>query len=370
MAMPGTRIRESSAFVFSWWWGEMKDLLPGWLIGNGGVRHDRIVLQVEDGELVCLRCHGNHNNHNINELDRIAANDADPADQQAFVATLYSHMHDKAGTKLRLTENCIVRRRISLPAAALQNLRQVLAFEMDRHTPFQAADVYYDYRVLDKTDAGLTVELIAVPRDTLDGWVDKLAGMGIKLGSVDVLSAGENTHQICRDADINLLPDEQRPPPTDRALTPLNLGLAVVAGVLLVVVLAMPLFRMHDAVAGLQAQTDAARVRAEEVAELRDQLNNRIEEIRKLLNNKNGSPPVIELFAELARILPDDTWLRSTELKGGKFLIQGESAAASSLLGLIEASPIFGGASFVSPVTQNPATGRERFQISLQAGQG
>ena len=38
----------------------------------------------------------------------------------------------------------VLRRRVALPIEAAENLREVLAFEMDRHTPFKANDVAYD----------------------------------------------------------------------------------------------------------------------------------------------------------------------------------------------------------------------------------
>ena len=50
------------------------------------------------------------------------------------------------------TDEALVRR-VTMPAATEENLRQVLGFEMDRLTPFRADDVYFDYRVVSRDAA-------------------------------------------------------------------------------------------------------------------------------------------------------------------------------------------------------------------------
>ena len=71
---------------------------------------------------------------------------------------------------LALAESQVLRRTVELPAAASENLREVLGFEMDRHTPFKAEDVYLDHRVLgqDGQRKRMTIELLVVPRRVAD----------------------------------------------------------------------------------------------------------------------------------------------------------------------------------------------------------
>lgn len=342
-------------------------MLPDRWTHRVGGGPDRVVLQIESGELIGLY----YSAEGVgSEFNRVAVEGADPGVEQAFAATVRSRLDDKTGAVLLLSSHSVVRRRLSLPAATLQNLRQVLAFEMDHHTPFRAEDVYYDFHLLDQNGGTLTLELIAAPRVTVDGWIERLAAMGIPLSGVGVMPADQDRGESCSDCDIDLLPDECRPDGQEGVLNRVNVSLAAVVALLVVLVLAIPLIQMHSALEDLQAQVGAARVRAEEVAALRDQLQARVEEMQQLVNRKHQTAPMVELFAELARILPDHTWLRNVQVKTGKFLIQGESESASGLLGLIGNSPHFNGMSFVSPVTQNPLNGRERFQISLQAEEG
>src|SRR5690606_13012263 len=49
---------------------------------------------------------------------------------------------------LLLPANAGLRRRLALPSAAAERLRDVTAFEIDRQTPFSAADVHHDARIV------------------------------------------------------------------------------------------------------------------------------------------------------------------------------------------------------------------------------
>jgi len=80
----------------------------------------------------------------------------------------------------------VLTRTLSLPAAAEDNLRQVLSFEMDRQTPFKADQIYFDSRVLGRDASGrnLQVELVLLPRAQLDQEIGALP-TGSVLDAVD-----------------------------------------------------------------------------------------------------------------------------------------------------------------------------------------
>jgi general secretion pathway protein L len=50
--------------------------------------------------------------------------------------------------------------------------------------------------------------------------------------------------------------------------------------------------------------------------------------------------------------------------------MQGESPASSTLIGLLETSPLFRNVTYRSPVTQNRVTGAERFNLSAEVVTG
>ena len=63
---------------------------------------------------------------------------------------------------------------------------------------------------------------------------------------------------------------------------------------------------------------------------------------------------------------PDSTWLNRFEVKRGEVHIAGFSQAASSLIPLLEASDQLREVRFISPVTQDARTGKERFHLAAR----
>jgi len=69
-------------------------------------------------------------------------------------------------------------------------------------------------------------------------------------------------------------------------------------------------------------------------------------------------------LAELARLLPPDTWVRKLEFRAPNTLqLWGESANTLEVIKRLEASPLFKEVKVISSVTKNPRTGKENFAI-------
>ncbi|NLB59405.1 MAG: hypothetical protein GX805_13255, partial [Gammaproteobacteria bacterium] len=80
---------------------------------------------------------------------------------------------------LVLPADAALRRPMLVPAAAGDRLREVLGFEIDRHTPFTADEVRHDARVTGRRDDGqLEVELVVLPRAVCDAAITRVGGAG------------------------------------------------------------------------------------------------------------------------------------------------------------------------------------------------
>ncbi len=55
----------------------------------------------------------------------------------------------KANLILRLTGQEAIQKELALPAAVKENLSQVVAYELDRYTPFKAEQVYFAVKPLE-----------------------------------------------------------------------------------------------------------------------------------------------------------------------------------------------------------------------------
>ena len=72
----------------------------------------------------------------------------------------------------------------------------------------------------------------------------------------------------------------------------------------------------------------------------------------------------------LSKLIKQDTWLTYLQLTDGRLQFQGQSPTASALIAVLEESPFFTNARFVSPVTQDVRSGLERFQITVDVISG
>lgn len=251
----------------------------------------------------------------------------------------------------------VLRRTVSLPLQVRDNLRQVIGYEMDRLSPFQADEVYFDFRVRDHAPGGdkLNVELALCRRDHLSELLRCLR------------EAGSPAEQVTWEGawpKANLLAPEQRPKRGGGllGLTPL-LAVAVLA--LLVAVLVTPLWQKQRVLEERNAELADLRSRAEEVHELRTSLERAREGSVAVLQRKLETPRMIDLLRELTERLPDDTWVQNLDVRDDGVQIRGESAQATALIGVLEKAPGIDQVSFRSPVVQVATTGQERFHIAF-----
>ncbi|HEC06503.1 MAG TPA: hypothetical protein ENJ12_06615 [Thiolapillus brandeum] len=252
--------------------------------------------------------------------------------------------------------NWLLKRTVALPAAAQENLRQVISFELDRFTPFPADQVYFDYHINSRGGGAemLSVDVALVPRKRVDDWLNALRSAGI---AVDTLSASGLWDEA------NLLPPELRPKLNLRRLTQKMLPVALVV-ILLAAAMALPLWQKRNIAMSLQAREAVLRGKAGEVIKLREKVDAEIQSLEKIRDQWRAFPPVLDVLQVLTNLLPDDTSLQRMEVKGNTLTINGTSSSASSLIALLQNSPAFDAPHFLSPVTQQ--RGKEVFNLAAR----
>ncbi len=255
---------------------------------------------------------------------------------------------------LLLPSAWVLRRQITLPAAALENLGQVIRFEMDRLTPFAADQVYYDYHVEQESSADklVPVSVALVPRKKIEAWLSLLDGANIRL---DKISAGGLW------PDVNFLPQEARTGANlkQAALKALP---AVLVIVLLLVAMALPLRQKHNVALAMKSKEVALKEQANEVISIREQLQAEQERQQQLHTAWTKYPPAVDVLKVLTDLLPDDTSLQQMDINGGQLILRGNSSQASSLIRLLEESSGFSDVKFMSSVVQQ--RGKEKFHLS------
>ena len=341
----------------SWWLGGLAALVPS------GVRRafrrsaGTLVLDLSGRDTV-LR---HHSGKTSREIGRVRSDPLDAAARANAVAGLVKNFDlRKVDVVLRLPASRALRKTLNLPLAAEENLRQVLAFEMDRQTPFKSEEVYFDFTIRERhpETERIEVDLTVMPRSTVDEAIDLAAGWGLHPDVVDV--AGSDPEG---GSSLNLAPHE----PVAAGSRPggaLWFSLTGLAVVLAAVAVYVPLERQRDLSEELLLQVAEAASQARVVSDLRARIESAIADGGALVERKRRMPTATAILAELTRLMPDDTWMSQFQLRGAELQMSGHSADASRLIGQVEGSPLFQEAKFRSPVTQDPRVSRERFNLS------
>jgi general secretion pathway protein L len=350
------------AAFFAWWFGELAGLVPGWLRRPFQRTAGWLVLDLSQGDVVVRHVSGRH----VRDIGQAKADPANPGAE----ATALSQLLRRAGrrrlsTVLRLPAGNALRKRLSFPLAAAENLREVLGFEMDRQTPFAADRVYYDFVIAgrDRDAQSLEVDLVAVPRAEVDAALSRVAAWGV---TPDVVDIAEGEAQA--GPSINLLPGADAP--AGRSVGWVTATLLVIALMLAAVVVYLPIDRQQRAVDLLDAEARRARVSAMAAVKLREEVTRLRREGAFLANRRRATPKAVEVLDAVTRLVPDHTWLQQLRIQGREIRLTGLSDAASGLVGAIEGSALFSEARFRSPVTQDARAGKERFTLSATIANG
>ena len=158
----------------SWWFGQLSELLPQGLRRSAVTAVDAMVIKPIgplgrgiEAVSVGLRRNGRET----------------PLGRFGLGATNLAELPRATGraTVLRLGEQDVLGKTVTLPLAAERELDQVLGFEMDRETPFKAEEIYWNRRIerTDRQNGRLSVRLVLVPKVNLAPLLTALGQSGI-----------------------------------------------------------------------------------------------------------------------------------------------------------------------------------------------
>jgi len=339
-----------------WWGGELSAFVPvRWRAAfAGGERWYAIERHADRGRL-----------RRAGETFAVGeAGDADTAEHRSAVLARALDEADPADRRIALVlpPAAVLRRRLVLPLAARDNLRQVVGYDLDRQTPFRADDIHFGVRELGEggPEGRFVAELAATPRASLDPLLDELAGLGIHPDRVDVAEGPAL-------AGVNLLPPARIPRRADRRR---RLNALLLAVIVLLVVACMSAW-LHNRAVALQAMRDeveAMRGDAARVKDLRQRLTDSAGASGFLARKKTDAPSVLPVLEDLTRRLPDDTWLERFTLNGtGQIGFQGQSPQAARLIDALKGAATIGEPSFQGTIQSDPTSGKERFYMQAKA---
>lgn len=335
-----------------WWGGELASMLPAsWraLFAEGQAR----VLYVAAPGTLELRLEESGRDTLLASIPL----DAD-ADISARIDAALGTNRAERPRWLLLPGGQVLRRRITLPAAATERLREVVAHELDRQTPFRVDQVAYDCRVLgvDAASKMAQVELLVLTRDRLDAALAAIGPLANRLSGVDARDA-EGRALRC-----NLLPPERRQARDPRALW-MHLGLAAIALFALLFALTRMLDNRRVAVAQLEAEVAARHEQARVVGALSKQLEQASDGANFLGRTRAAKPPMLVVLADVSARVPDNTYIERFTEQEGQIYLTGLSGDAAALVAKLQASKLLRSPALSGSMQPDALSKRDRFTL-------
>jgi len=265
---------------------------------------------------------------------------------------------------LRLPDRAALARTLSLPLAARRNIASLLEIELDRQSPLDRNEIYHDYRILrtDRQAKRIDVVWRIVRRASVAPALEMCRKAGIELAGVGF--AGDQTR-----------PDGGNFPVISRAALLLHVRERLIAGMivlivaLLVAVTAGAYLRNAAAADAFSLGVSEARLAAHTSLRLQHEID-ASQKRSALLLAERSRLTATRVLAETTRVLPAGSWLTNFTYRGGEVHLRGFSNAASSLIALFDASPLFTAAEFQAPLVQAQNPQQEQFDLVFKIRKG
>jgi general secretion pathway protein L len=247
-------------------------------------------------------------------------------------------------------------RPLELPARAAGFLEGIVRAQIDRLTPWSAAEAVFGCSApVAQGSEGITTVIAAAPRRLAMGYVEALSGF--HPSAIAVLT------EAAEGGRIKVFEQKSR-----GAIDPVRLSRTLQAVLAVAAVAAV----LGSIVAGYLADSLSAQE-----SELEQQITQRRAAIRGadggersplalLERRKYETPASVVVLESLSRLLPDHTYVTEMHLSGNKLQIAGITRDAPSLIPLIEQSQHFTRATFYAPTTRSSSDPGERFHIEAQ----
>jgi general secretion pathway protein L len=262
---------------------------------------------------------------------------------------------------LILRSNRFIFRPLDLPKRADEFLEGIVRSQIDRLTPWSAADAVFGWtppHEAAKDRIELTV--VATARARVAPYVQPLVDAGAASISVSTFPNVDGDNAV----PVGILQQSGASAlDTDRIRRGLT---AVLVAAALSMALAMAAHQIAGAALDAQKSDVLHRVAERRAAILRNGSAGASSTQASLEQRKRETPSSVIVLEALSNILPDHTYATELRVEGDKLQVVGITHDAPSLIRLIEQSPHFTRATFFAPTTRSPSDPGERFHIEAR----
>ncbi|WP_422864841.1 PilN domain-containing protein [Endosaccharibacter trunci] len=359
-----------------WWSDQMLDLVPARFTRPDPSEAGALLVEPQlDAVRLSLREAGTERVIEIPALRRadpvLAGTEGDPAqiepaDADGFVRVVNAVLGPKRAMPvlLRLPADAVLRRDVVLPLAAEAGLDRVLAFEMDRLTPFSAEELFFSSTITgrDRATGRLFVRLALLPRAPLRPVLSLLAAAGTEAQAIEVPASGG-------EPALRIPLAHEAPVSARRQRLSLRAGFGACAALLLLAIV-LPFVQQQWALNQADRRIAALRTPVQAVQALQNRIDSGAAGALLVRAERARLGDTLSVLAAVTTVLPDDSYLTDLALRQGELTISGQSPSAARLIPAISAVSAFTAPAFTAPVTRIEGQGQELFSIKAGIAPG
>jgi general secretion pathway protein L len=255
-----------------------------------------------------------------------------------------------------------------LPLEAAGSIDEIVVQDLVAKTPFRLLDIYHDHQFRTVGDKVVVWQWI-VQREFV---VNAVQSAGLDLADLAFVDSEGDSAGGAPAPMLTLRQDRNK----HRSwLRKTFYALALGASVLAIVACAHKYWRQQRILDNLSTELATARAKAQQVRAAMDRLDQKQAAIVRVRSQKRDAPGLLEVWEEVSRILPLDSWL--TELRLSEIaqrqdqlvVMTGLSTAAADLVALVDKSPMFADAALTAPIALDSIEQRERFTLQAKLQQ-
>jgi len=272
----------------------------------------------------------------------------------------------RGAIKALMPADQVLIREMELPLLPMSDVKRMLALDIDRLTPFQPEQVFFDAAVVarDQEAGRQRITLGVALRASVESFLENLRAHSLEPAAIGVASRRGFSGQ-----DFDFLAAMHEANGGDAAQRR-SLYWWIGAAALLVVNLALLTYRDSNSLDQLRQTVETQQGPVGVALRTRERVDREAARRAALLQSKSQSAPLPVLDA-VTQAMPQDAWVRRFEWNGRSVHVTGSRKTSTDIIARLEASPVLRNAHSLTTTTRNdPAAITQQFDLTADRETG
>ena len=269
---------------------------------------------------------------------------------------------------LRLPYTACYIRNIDIPSVADTHVRDLLALDLERNSPFESSAIYTAHvenspsQISGKALGRLSFSQVILKRSSVTDVIENIASVGLKVTYIDCWNA-TGTAAL----PINFIQPDQSEAGLSQRPNSMQIIFAALALALTASATYMGISRYDRALTDIQGQTQAAKAKAQSSRDVLVRSKAQLSDLTALQRYRDTHAPKSHAINELTRLLPDTVWLIDLRFEGTTIDLSGLATSAAGVVRILDQSAAFTDVALTSAVTFDQQQQRERFSLRMKS---